>query len=203
MFPSFTGVPIISGRANISYHAHFGSVTFFLNLQHKVLTTEVQQHSTSGLNENSSMIREESEKDLELEDEQVEQQTMLKKKFSDSNLPPASASKILENEAAEAKINSQTLPGNTKLRHRNSSPILRRRPQINPNATNMARRSSKTLPRGFSLANAAGDSLDCDVFGLYGELLNVRDYDCDSGEVIAMNDELRKSDPELSTIPYR
>ena len=164
--PLFTGVPIISGRANISYHAHFGSVTFFLNLQHKVLTTEVQQHSTSGLNENSSMIREESEKDLELEDEQVEQQTMLKKKFSDSNLPPASASKILENEAAEAKINSQTLPGNTKLRHRNSSPILRRRPQINPNATNMARRSSKTLPRGFSLANAAGDSLDCDVFGL-------------------------------------
>ena len=126
---------------------------------------------------------------------------MIKKKFSDSNLPPAE--KILENEVS-SKINSQTLPGNTKLRHRNSSPILRRRPQINPNATNMARRSSKTLPRGFSLANAAaGDSLDCDVFGLYGELLNVRDYDCDSGERISMNDELRKSDPELSTIPYR
>ena len=49
----------------------------------------------------------------------------------------------------------------------------------------------------------AGDSLDCDVFGLYGELLNVRDYDCDSGERISMTDELRKSDPELSTIPYR
>ena len=55
------------------------------------------------------------------------------------------------------------------------------------------------------MANAAnaGDSLDCDVFGLYGELLNVRDYDCDSGERISMTDELRKSDPELSTIPYR
>ena len=39
--PRLEGVPIISGRANISYHAHFGSVTFFLNLQHKVLTTEV------------------------------------------------------------------------------------------------------------------------------------------------------------------
>merc|ERR1711997_41205 len=37
----------------------------------------------------------------------------------------------------------------------------------------------------------------------YGELLNVRDYDCDSGERISMTDELRKSDPELSTIPYR
>ena len=192
------GVPIISGRANISYHAHFGSVTFFLNLQHKVLTTEVQQHSTSGLNENSSMIREESEKDLELEDEALE--VTMKKKFSDSSLPEPV--KILE--AEEAKMASATLPGNTKLRHRNSSPIMRRRPQINPqNPTNMARRSSKTLPRGFSLANAAGDSLDCDVFGLYGELLNVRDYDCDSGERISMNDELRKSDPELSTIPYR
>ena len=199
IFFFLTGVPIISGRANISYHAHFGSVTFFLNLQHKVLTTEVQQHSSSGLNDNSSMIREESEKDLELEDE-VEPETLMKKKFSDSSLPPV---KILENDAV--KIASQTLPGNTKLRHRNSSPIMRRRPQINnPNVNNMARRSSKTLPRGFSLANAAaGDSLDCDVFGLYGELLNVRDYDCDSGERIAMNDELRKSDPELSTIPYR
>merc|ERR1711953_1521688 len=103
--------------------------------------------------------------------------------------------------------NAQTLPPGTKLRHRNSSPILRRRPQITPAnaAQQMSRRSSKTLPRGFSLANAAnaGDSLDCDVFGLYGELLNVRDYDCDSGERIAMTDELRKSDPELSTIPYR
>jgi len=196
--PRLEGVPIISGRANISYHAHFGSVTFFLNLQHKVLTTEVQQHSTSGLNENSSMIREESEKDLELEDEALE--VTMKKKFSDSSLPEPV--KILE--AEEAKMASATLPGNTKLRHRNSSPIMRRRPQINPqNPTNMARRSSKTLPRGFSLANAAGDSLDCDVFGLYGELLNVRDYDCDSGERISMNDELRKSDPELSTIPYR
>ena len=124
----------------------------------------------------------------------------MQKKFSDSSLPPVN--KMSENE--DSKMASATLPGNTKLRHRNSSPIMRRRPQINPqNPTNMARRSSKTLPRGFSLANAAGDSLDCDVFGLYGELLNVRDYDCDSGERISMNDELRKSDPELSTIPYR
>ena len=201
--PRLEGVPIISGRANISYHAHFGAVTFFLNLQHKVLTTEIQQHSI----DNTSMIREESEKDLELELEleEEEQKSSLKKKFSDSVLPPAMSS--TSNEAAEAKNeaakNSMTLPAGSKLRHRNSSPILRRRPQINPNARNGDRRSSKTLPRGFSLANAAGDSLDCDVFGLYGELLNVRDYDCDSGERIAMTDELRKSDPELSTIPYR
>ena len=233
--PRLEGVPIISGRANISYHAHFGSVTFFLNLQHKVLTTEVcitsvysitnvsgylQSHflkvqtQSCGAPESNSIIQEESEKDLvELElDEEEANKSSLKKKFSDSVLPNpsalgGSASDTSKGACAEAKNTSHTLPPGTKLRHRNSSPILRRRPQITPAnaATQMSRRSSKTLPRGFSLANAGitGDSLDCDVFGLYGELLNVRDYDCDSGERISMNDELRKSDPELSTIPYR
>ena len=214
--PRLEGVPIISGRANISYHAHFGPVTFFLNLQHKVLTTEVQQQSCGANAENrDSIIQEESEKDLALECDDEESKTNLKKKFSDSVLPSANSLQTTnnikaaehENEVNNIKNNAQTLPPGTKLRHRNSSPILRRRPQITPAnaAQQMSRRSSKTLPRGFSLANAAaaGDSLDCDVFGLYGELLNVRDYDCDSGERIAMNDELRKSDPELSTIPYR
>ena len=245
--PRLEGVPIISGRANISYHAHFGSVTFFLNLQHKVLTTEVQQsNSCPNSSENNQIIQEESEKDLELELGELnvpdeEQKNSLKKKFSDSVLPSASSlisssaaagtnsssgsvtTKAEDNQFHEKNIvqqqpetevnkinhqqNAQTLPPGTKLRHRNSSPILRRRPQITPAnaAQQMSRRSSKTLPRGFSLANAAnaGDSLDCDVFGLYGELLNVRDYDCDSGERISMTDELRKSDPELSTIPYR
>merc|ERR1712088_857104 len=53
-----------------------------------------------------------------------------------------------------------------------------------------------------------------DVYGLYGELFNVRDYDyCDgSGDFgrhegaigqMAESDENRKSDPEISTIPYR
>jgi Rho guanine nucleotide exchange factor 10 len=49
--------------------------------------------------------------------------------------------------------------------------------------------------------------MDCDVFGLYGELLNVRDYDCESGDLGGVGgrtgEGLRKSDPELSTIPYR
>ena len=195
--PRLEGVPIISGRANISYHAHFGAVTFFLNLQHKVLTTEIQQVD-------NTVIREESEKDLEeieIENNSEENAKSLKKKFSDSVLPPT---KSAESEVKNPEVKTMTLPANSKLRHRNSSPILKRRPVINPNARNGDRRSSKTLPRGFSLAQAQGsDSLDCDVFGLYGELLNVRDYDCDSGERIAMTDELRKSDPELSTIPYR
>ena len=64
-----------------------------------------------------------------------------------------------------------------------------------------SRRSSKTLPRGFSLSQAveAGDS----VYGLYGDLLNVRDYDCDSTELGRTCQEIHRSDPELDTLPYR
>ncbi len=90
-----------------------------------------------------------------------------------------------------------------KLRARpqqQTSPLLSRRRSsrehhtYNPNGaastSGGGRRASKTLPRGFSLQSASGNelsSLDCDVFGLYGELLNVRDYDCDSGEIAARN----------------
>lgn len=212
--PRLEGVPIISGRANISYHAHFGPVTFFLNLQHKVLSTEVQQQPPAANSHVDSMIREESEKDLasvelEEDDEEEDEDTdveesekaALKKKFSDSNI-------IEQTKTSKGGPSGGGGGGSTKLRYRNSSPILTRRRVNNVNHNNassqMNRRSSKTLPRGFSLANNNTDSLDCDVFGLYGELLNVRDYDCDSGERISnCCEDLRKSDPELSTIPYR
>ena len=110
--------------------------------------------------------------------------------------------------------------GPTKLRHRNSSPPLRtsRSRQRFAQDIPASRRFSKTLPRGFSLANQmnsdAMNEFTTDVYGLYGELFNVRDYDyCDgSGEFgrhdgtigqMAESDENRKSDPEISTIPYR
>ena len=39
--PRLEGVPIISGKANISYHAHFGPVRMFLPLQPKVRLKEM------------------------------------------------------------------------------------------------------------------------------------------------------------------
>ena len=39
--PRLEGVPIISGKANISYHAHFGPVRMFLPLQPKVRLQEI------------------------------------------------------------------------------------------------------------------------------------------------------------------
>lgn len=39
--PRLEGVPIISGRANISYHAHFGPISFLLALQHKTYSNGI------------------------------------------------------------------------------------------------------------------------------------------------------------------
>merc|ERR1719288_513375 len=84
--PRLEGVPIISGRANISYHAHYGPVTFFLNIQHKVISAELpsiyqtHENSSDAIGTNTSsfntasvsndltmMIQEESEQDLRSE----------------------------------------------------------------------------------------------------------------------------------------
>merc|ERR1719220_1057636 len=48
--PRLEGVPIISGKANISYHAHFGPVRMFLPLQPKVHMSEpvsTKRHHTN------------------------------------------------------------------------------------------------------------------------------------------------------------
>lgn len=108
--PRLEGVPIISGRANISYHAHYGSVTFFLNINSKVEAPSLLlPHSLNdGPNESvnhdnnctvlpqapvddTHMIREESERDSSDDEDPLEvnedQKNTLKKKYSDSVLP--------------------------------------------------------------------------------------------------------------------
>jgi Rho guanine nucleotide exchange factor 10 len=152
------------------------------------------------------IIREESEHESSEEDDPLEvsqdDKSTLKKKFSDSILPALAMEKSSANGAAA--MSGPPQHGSTKLKYRNSSPIITRRPRAAATPTHASRRTSKTLPRGFSLNNGeAPGANEYDVYGLYGELLNVRDYDCDSGELIKQGDDLRKSDPELSTIPYR
>lgn len=47
--PRLEGVPIISGRVNISYHAHFGPITFLLALQPRpTRTSRVQAQADNG-----------------------------------------------------------------------------------------------------------------------------------------------------------
>ena len=85
----------------------------------------------------------------------------------------------------------------------------------------LPRKNSKTLPRGFTIGPGSESSGDS-VFGLYGDLMNVEEYEVNitSVWIISMMNigqvesastsnlegsrkELRSSDPELETIPYR
>merc|ERR1719350_196369 len=179
--------PIISGKANISYHAHFGPVRMFLPLQTKVHATE-QTAPTPGrrpavLPDPHSTIQE----------EETEAKPTFAKQISDGHLVV-------------------TPPQHSSLTKQYSSPMLGQRRlreprdrEVSPAAAlpmSAGRRSSKTLPRGFSLSQAMADGGDS-VYGLYGDLLNVRDYDCDSTELGRTCQEIHRSDPELDTIPYR
>ncbi|XP_063233431.1 rho guanine nucleotide exchange factor 10-like protein [Bacillus rossius redtenbacheri] len=149
--PRLEGVPIISGRVNISYHAHYGPISFLLALQPR----GCGQASRS---------------------------------------PPAAAPECAGPPGAAARLRH----------HLTSSPlVVRRRRPKEPDA--LSSRASKTLPRGLGLLSASttssqGSGDACDVYGLYGELMNVRDYE---GEDSAGPEcgPLRRSDPELAAIP--
>jgi Rho guanine nucleotide exchange factor 10 len=167
--PRLEGVPIISGRANISHHAHFGPVNFLLALQARNPLDALGPGRPS-VSSSSSSASSDSDRGR------------LEKQLSEGALPAQ--------------------PAAPKLRHQLSSPVFirRRAPREDP-----SRRASKTLPRGaFSGLNT---SQDCDVYGLYGELMNVRDYEEDSPAKANADFEaaLRKSgsDPELAAIPRK
>ncbi len=69
-----------SGRANISYHAHFGPVTFFLNLQPKVITAVVEDvndlASQGPQGQEENCIREEPETSQEDEAEERDKKSL-------------------------------------------------------------------------------------------------------------------------------
>ena len=158
--PRLEGVPIISGKANISYHAHFGPVRMFLPLQQKVVTAEpvIPRHKSS-----------------------------------------ESESHKLPRKMSETNIGSST----PTLRHQFSSPVMRSRSVTSRDSGISSRKSSKTLPRGFTMGPGSESSGDS-VFGLYGDLLNVGGYECESsGALDTTSKELHNSDPELDTLPYR
>merc|ERR1719427_600905 len=154
--PRLEGVPIISGKANISYHAHFGPVRMFLPLQPRVATGEASPA--------------------------VRRPVQYRKQMSDSVIPiPAS-------------------PGSTP--HLGKS-ILRSKSVVSTRQE-QRKSSSKTLPRGFTIGPGSESSGES-VFGLYGDLMNVGDYDTGSGQELehGSSKEIHKSDPDLDTIPYR
>merc|ERR1719238_221060 len=74
--PRLEGVPIISGRANISYHAHFGPVRMFLPLVPGVVAPAVDSVSLP-----TRLPRQSSH--TPIQEEEPEQRPILRKQVSD------------------------------------------------------------------------------------------------------------------------
>ena len=82
-----------------------------------------------------------------------------------------------------------------------SSPVLRSRSVTSRDLAPPSRKPSKTLPRGFTLGPGSESSGDS-VFGLYGDLMNVENYECSStNNLDASSKDVHNSDPELDTKP--
>ena len=177
--PRLEGVPIISGRANVSHHAHSGPITFFLTLQMPPKSPPLSTPSSGApmmlpppppLSPASGTIHEESE--------------------GETTSPTAGKVPV-----GSQKTRSSSFESPLMLRRRNkeSSPLL-------------SKRMSRTLPRGHVASLTAAE---CDIFGLYGELMNVKDFEVDEDSVTgaqpvgSMYETLRRSDPDLAAIPAK
>lgn len=170
--PRLEGVPIISGRVNISYHAHFGPISFLLALQPK--------------NYNLNFIKEVKE-EQKIEVKEETEKPKIEKQLSDTSM-----------QNVTAKLKQQLT----------SSPVVLRRRRSKESDMS---RLSKTLPRGLgsglgilststTSSQSSGDT--CDVYGLYGELMYVKDYDSENSNLVdPIYESLRRSDPELAAIP--
>lgn len=177
--PRLEGVPIISGRVNISYHSHFGPITFLLALQAKnfnaikIANKEKDEPKIVSLDNSFT--------------EKLEERPKIEKQLSDSSVANMTA----------------------KLKHHlTSSPVILRRRRSKDSDMS---RLSKTLPRGLgsggytfssSTTSSQGSGDNCNVFGLYGKLMYVKDYEGDENILTdPVYESLRRSDPELAAIP--
>jgi len=160
--PRLEGVPIISGKANISYHAHFGPVRMFLPLQPKVQIAEAIVNPIQADVNNSTKSR---------------------KQTSYSGL---------SNNLTPMQVHAKQSPSFNLQRSKSSV-----------SSKDLVRKTSKTLPRSFAIGQGidnAGES----VFGLYEDLMNVEEYECNSTQILdGSNKDIHNSDPELDTISYR
>ncbi|KAK3857916.1 hypothetical protein Pcinc_035865 [Petrolisthes cinctipes] len=189
--PRLEGVPIISGRANISYHAHKGPISFLLPLQ-----PHARPHASL------PELRPGSRPSLQDGHSNTQQQDATRTLGSDDHrsfiATPTPVSRLEKQQSDGSLVPPRRVP--PRLRQQLSSPvILRRKPR---DTQQHVRRLSKTLPRGLGLGTLAG-SQECDVYGLYGDLLNVHEYEDEplvigEGHLLSRYDSLRRSDPELA-----
>ncbi|RXG61933.1 Rho guanine nucleotide exchange factor 10 [Armadillidium vulgare] len=184
--PRLEGIPIISGRANISFHAHLGPITFLLALHSQ--TSRPMVSTTSS--------------DLRFSGNELNNETNQFHSDGRSSTVPPTPSARLEKQQSDGNLLLRK-PPQPKLKQQLSSPIMVRR--RSRESREQSRRLSKTLPRNVG-GMALSGSQECDVYGLCGALLNVQNYeeeaiggvtDC-GGLNLSRYDSMRRSDPELA-----
>lgn len=206
--PRLEGLPIVSGNINISYHAHLGPVTFFLPLITKSSAAASQMSQITAKVESSKALKEDDKEARIVEHQEVPEVKLEKQKSLDVQVTPS------------------------KLKNLPNSPIVLRR-KSNIRDCDLSR-VSKTLPRGFSGigsflngtstsmrsssssgSSANGSDSGCDVYGLYSDLMFVKeDFDGQMTltPMTAMSmhhdqnyEGIRRgnSDPDLAAIPSK
>jgi len=189
--PRLEGVPIISGKTNISFHAHFGPVRMFLPITQKVAKADPPD-SSSLRPPIHQTIPEESSSDLE-----------------DSGSGGSGRPVQLRGGAAGVRhkltkqMSEVALSESGKqqgLLKQISSPLLGSKRSSRESM--LIRKASKTLPRGFTLGPGSESSGDS-VYGLYGDLMNIQDYEYSHAELELSSNETHRSDPDLDTLPYQ
>lgn len=189
--PRLEGVPIISGRANISNHAHTGPITFLLTLQPllrpQASLPELRPGFRPSLQDNHTQSQHQEGSRLHGTDDT--------RSFMAT---PTPMSRLEKQQSDGSLLPPRRVP--PRLRQQLSSPVILRRKQRD--SQQHVRRLSKTLPRGLGLGTLAG-SQECDVYGLYGDLLNVHEYEDEpmvigEGLLLSRYDSMRRSDPELA-----
>lgn len=174
--PRLEGVPIISGRVNISYHAHFGPISFLLALQPKNATIApktVLGKEADNLNDSFGETA-------------SDERPKMEKQLSDSSM--ASMTAKLKHHLTSSPV------------------VIRRRRSKDGDVSRLSKTLPRLGNGGsiFSTSSSSsqGSADTCDVYGLYGELMYPKDY---VGEDTILTDpvyeSLRRSDPELAAIP--
>lgn len=205
--PRLEGVPIISGSVNISLHAHFGPVTFL-----QPLITRSYQKPPMPLQATPTKVpKRPDDKNNNIVETNNNHHN---KSMEETSRPKMEKQHSLDVAGSSPKMRS-LMP--------NSPIVLRRKSHVKE--TFEISRLSKTLPRGFSgvgffntsasihsnsssSSSQHGSEQGCDVYGLYSDLLFVKeDFDgvSSSGNHIMEQpyECLRRSDPDLAAIPAK
>lgn len=181
--PRLEGVPIMSGGVSISYHAHFGPITFMLPLVQRTYyrSTAIPEFQLS----------------VSMDD------------TASTNLIAQSEKEHSANKQMTIKQNSFDQTPKIRAQLDGSPVMLRRRRFKDSGQSNDVSRLSKTLPRGIGrtrvVSSETSETSGCDVYGLYGDLIYVKESypsQQDTENLMAPSYEnLRRSDPDLAAIP--